>query len=81
MNNETDYNKNNNIDDKKSENLINQKSEKNENKPFRSLKSMKIESQNRFGKGLQESASQSNRVCKGRRFYKRKQDDIQTEIK
>ena len=76
--NETDYTNNN--EDKNNGNLL-KKEEKKENKPYRSLKSMKIESEIKIGKRLQESSSQSNRVCRGRRFYKRKQDDINSEIK
>ena len=76
--NETDYTNNN--EDKNNGNLL-KKEEKKENKPYRSLKSMKIESEIKIDKRLQESSSQSNRVCRGRRFYKRKQDDINSEIK
>ena len=32
-------------------------------------------------KGMKESSSQTNRVCLGRRFYKRKQEDMKNEIK
>ena len=82
----TDYNKNNNNninDDKKNEYMTNnKKEEKKENKPYRSLKSMKIEIDYKYEKkndGLQESSSQSNRVCFGRRFYKKKKDDLKPE--
>ena len=83
---DTDYNKNNNNninDDKKNEYMTNnKKEEKKENKPYRSLKSMKIEIDYKYEKkndGLQESSSQSNRVCFGRRFYKKKKDDLKPE--
>ena len=83
INNETD-NKNNNTNNYNNEdknNDIAKKEEKKENKPYRSLKSMKIESEIKIDKGLQESSSQTNRVCRARRFYKRKQDEIKNEIK
>ena len=41
---------------------------------------MKIDSESKIDKALQESSSQTNRVCRGRRFYKRKQDDINNVI-
>ena len=81
INNETDYNKdeiNNDLYENKNE--ITKKEGKKENKPYRSLKSMKIDSESKIDKALQESSSQTNRVCRGRRFYKRKQDDINNVI-
>ena len=82
VNNETDYNNNinfNNNEDKKKINNI-KKDDNKDNKAYRSLKTMKLESEVKYGRGLKESSSQTNRVCRGRRFYKRKQEDIQTEI-
>ena len=41
---------------------------------------MKIEIGNNNRKfAIQESSSQSNRVCRGRRFYKKKQEDLKLE--
>ena len=83
-NNEIDLNKDKNnkdLEEKKIENIPLKMEEKKENKPYRSLKSMKLNNEIKFDKVLQESSSQTNRVCRGRRFYKRKQEDINTEIK
>ena len=81
INNEKDFNKDKDLEEKKNENIPIKNEEKKENKPYRSLKSMKINSENKIDKVLQESSSQTNRVCRGRRFYKRKQEDINNEIK
>ena len=88
INNETDHNNNinnNYNDNKRFQNLYAKKEDikekEKESKPYRSLKSMKIESEIKIEKGMKESSSQTNRVCLGRRFYKRKQEDIKNEIK
>jgi len=84
-NNANDENVINNYGYKKNDKFIN--SEKNEkdfggdNKHYKSLKTMKIEIGNKNNSkfGLKESSSQSNRVCRGRRFYKKKQEDLKLE--
>ena len=84
-NNTNDENVINNYGYKKNDKFIN--SEKNEkdfggdNKHYKSLKTMKIEIGNKNNSkfGLKESSSQSNRVCRGRRFYKKKQEDLKLE--
>ena len=84
-NDTNDENVINNYGYKKNDNFINR--EKNEkeyggdNKHYKSLKTMKIEIGNKNNRqfGLQESSSQSNRVCRGRRFYKKKQEDLKLE--
>ena len=83
INNETGIKNNdiNNINNEEKNNVNLNKEEKRENKPYRSFKSMKIESEIKIDKGLQESSSQTNRICRARRFYKRKQDEIKSEIK
>ena len=42
---------------------------------------MKNESDLKIEKELKESLSQTNRVCFGRRFYKRKKEDMKNKIK
>ena len=44
---------------------------------------MKIENGNKSERnlGLLENSSQSNRICRGRRFYKKKQEDLKAEAK
>ena len=86
MSNDTnDENIINNYEFKKYDKFINsEKNEKNyrgDNKHYKSLKTMKIEIGNKNDRkfGLQESSSQSNRVCRGRRFYKKKQEDLKLE--
>ena len=84
-NNINDENVINNYGYKKNDKFIN--SEKNEkdyggdNKHYKSIKTMKIEigSKNNSKFGIKESSSQSNRVCRGRRFYKKKQEDLKLE--
>jgi hypothetical protein len=81
QNNETEYNKNTVMGEEKN-NELNKKEEKNETKPYRSVKSIKIETDYKIekkGEGLQESSSQVNRVCFGRRFYKKKKEDLKHE--
>ena len=80
INNETDFNRDKNNKDLKEKNE-NMHEAKQENKPYKSLKTMRINNENKIDKVIQESSSQTNRVCRGRRFYKRKQEDINTEIK
>ena len=85
-NNDTnDENVINNYRYKKNDKFIN--SEKNEkeyggdNRHYKSLKTMKMKIENKNNRkfGLQESSSHSNRVCRGRRFYKKKQEDLKLE--
>ena len=81
QNNETEFNKNTVIGEEKNSEL-NKKEEKKETKPYRSVKSIKIETDYKFekkGEGLQESSSQVNRVCFGRRFYKKKKEELKHE--
>ena len=79
-----DDNKTNNIENKKIEIIPNKIDEKNEEKwHYKSLKTMKIENGNKSERnlGLLENSSQSNRICRGRRFYKKKQEDLKAEAK
>ena len=80
-NNETDCNKN--IVEYEEKNKDNIKEDKKDSKPYKSVKTIKIGTDNKLekkrGEGLQESSSQSNRVCFGRRFFKKKKDDLNQE--
>ena len=83
-NDANDENVINNYGYKKNDKFINsdknEKEYKGDNKHYKSLKTMKIEIGNNNRKfAIQESSSQSNRVCRGRRFYKKKQEDLKLE--
>ena len=70
---DNDFKKDENIDNKDGEKFV-------ENKSYKILKTMKIESQNKSERKLElQDSSSKNHAYRGRRFYKKRQENLKSE--